>query len=496
MSETRRSILLILDGMGIADDLSRSAVTPQTMPFCFDLMRRFGCSRLQASEDAVGLAAGQAGNSEVGHLTIGAGRKLESSLSRIDTAYVNGSWERHSAWFEVAKAERVHIVTVLSEAGVHAHWRTGIQAAFLALKNGCHEVLLHIVLDGVDSPAGEARAMFNRLREEVGGDRRIRIASVCGRKWALDRSGNDDLTATFVSGLFGEAPTQIYSEEALFVHLQTNASEANFPFSVNAKSDRLRPGEPVILTNHRADRAHQTAELISKRTPLFSMIELKTCAAEGGRVFFPTQPEPKGLIDALDAHAISALRISEACKFPHVTWFINGRRNMSETAIKIQSIPESEIRFRPEMSLHALVDAVTVAVEHKKHRAIIVNIPNLDQVGHLGDKSLAEEAARLVDTAVQTIVDAAAGNDWSLVITADHGNADCMVSAEGAPFGSHSTNPVPLIVIASADVHTPSLPQAKSLSDVAGLYLETLGIPASALQGMQEEQHYADASLG
>src|SRR4051812_40381778 len=206
--ETRavRVVLLILDGAGLADANAGNAVTEQTMPTLFRAMGDYGFARLEASGPAVGLDKGEVGNSEVGHLTIGAGYVVPSTLSRIDAAYRDGTWESRALWTKLGRGKPLHIVGLLSDAGVHGHWRSLLQAATLAAKSGAPEIVVHAVLDGVDSQAGTAPMLLDSLRSGLASIPQARLGVVIGRKWFCDRSGNLELTRVFIDAVSGAAP--------------------------------------------------------------------------------------------------------------------------------------------------------------------------------------------------------------------------------------------------------------------------------------------------
>jgi 2,3-bisphosphoglycerate-independent phosphoglycerate mutase len=497
MASTRKSLLLILDGLGLPADELRSAVTPTTMPNFFALAEQYGCARLEASGPAVGLGEGEVGNSEIGHLTIGAGRRVLSTLERVRAASRNGTWKVNPAWRSVRSSPRLHIVGLLSDAGVHAHWSTVAQAAQLAAHHRVAEILLHLLLDGVDSAAGSAPALLQQLKAAVADVPGVRLATISGRRWALDRSGKRELSEQARAGLRGELPMQAFSQERLEAHLARHDAESDFPCHFVPGGRFVANGEPVLITSHRADRASQLAAVLAEHGPVYAMIDLKGDAVPAERIFFEQQPITGGLVDALRHHGLEALRIAEDCKFPHVTWFVNGLRTFDDTpTIRIPSIPESDIAHHPEMSLDALRAAVLTELASGKHRAMIVNIPNLDQVGHTGQKALAEEAARMVDATLSEIADACRANGWSLVISADHGNADCMVTQDGRPLSSHSPNPVPLLVLEHGSASRRLQSQDGSLVSVASVYLRTLGLELSRRDDtMSESGRAANTSI-
>lgn len=473
-----RSVLLILDGMGLADTEQGSAVTPETMPFFFDLARHWGCARLEASGPPVGLDTGQAGNSETGHLNIGAGRRVPGILGRIQEAYADGEWVRAPAWDALAGNPRLHIAALLSDAGVHAHWQTAVQAAELAARHGIGRIFVHLFLDGVDSSAGSAPRLLDEMFTALAGIPNAEPATISGRRWACDRSGDHALTSHCRQGLRGNLASPAFNTEALDQHLHEHGVESGFPFHVVQPEGFIADGDPVLLSSHRADRISQLAAALASTSPVYAMIPLDTDEVPDKRVFFPTRPVTGGLVDVLAEHGLEATRIAEDCKFPHVTRFMNGLREWPQApTIRIPSVPEPEIARYPQMSIDALCEAVLEQLHHPEKQAVIVNIPNLDQVGHTGDLELARQAARAVDQALERITHCCVEQGWSLVITADHGNADCMLTPQGKPLGSHSSNPVPLVVRDAAGRGVPRDGARGSLAHVAPAFLQTLGLP-------------------
>jgi len=472
----RKTALLILDGLGIGEAAHGSAVTRRTMPYLHSLMDAHGFAVLEASGSAVGLDDGQAGNSEVGHLTIGAGRLVPTTLNRVRAAFGNGEWQRHEAWTALRGAPRVHVAGLLSEAGVHAHWSSLMQTAELAARHRARAIFLHLFLDGVDSPAGTAPALLAQLQRGCSHLPNVHIATVSGRRWACDRSGDRATGDHCRSGLWGELERIPFDLDRLHDHILRAGSEASFPFHYIRSDGVVGNGEPIVLTHHRADRTRQLAASLAERAKLYSLVQLGEVVPDE-RVFFPTRPLEGGLLQVLAQHAIVATRVAERCKFPHVTHFINGLRDdVPGLAIEIPSIREDEIPHQPHMSLAKLQSCVERRLAAPEERALVVNIPNLDQVGHTGELRLAEQAAMHVDRALQVLRERAAVFGWNLVITADHGNADRMLDEQGRPVGSHSTNPVPLLVLGTSGETLRLRCNRGTLANVAATFLATAGM--------------------
>lgn len=473
-----KALLLILDGAGIAAEARGNAITASTMPYLFGLMREHGHAVLDSSGSAVGLEEGAVGNSEVGHLTIGAGRTVPSMLTRIGAAFADGTWEAHSLWREVAAHPRLHLVGLLSDAGVHGHWRTMVQAAEIASRRGMREIILHPVLDGVDSVEGSAPEMLDRLAEA---SRRItgaRIGVIQGRRTFCERSGDLAPSREFARALVGAHRLPDFHPTSLREH--SPRPEADFPAHLHPGGAAVAPGEAVLLTSHRSDRALQVARILCETQRVYSVIEHgEAVAAE--RAFFPSRPLDSGLAFEFRRRGIPSVRIAEQCKFPHVTYFFNGfNPGLEGREICIPSLPDRLLKQHPEMSLPQIVAAVLSVLSAEGERVVVANLANLDQIGHIGSYDLAVEAAGMIDEALRTIHAAARGAGWTVVVTSDHGNADLMSDAQGRPVGSHSARPVPFVVAPDRPGMLAWDAREGTLANVAASLLTVIGVEPPA----------------
>lgn len=474
-----KAVLMILDGMGLNEDPNCSATTAKTMPYVHSLMQQYGYARLHASGTEVGLDEGKAGNSEVGHLTIGAGKVLLSTLARVREGYHSGEWEQSTAWNNSDFSKPLHVAGLLSDAGVHAHWETLIMAADLGIKKGFPAVHIHALLDGTDSQAGTAPQLLEKLIQAIkdNGNQQIQLASVMGRKWSTDRSENWDLTHHCRDALMGKIKGKLFNYNDLKEHLKTHPSEADFPHAFLPEGVAVGANETIILTNHRADRISQLAKVMNDKCHVIAMVELKHEALPVDDVFFPTLPINGGLIDVLKEQGFQTTRLSEQCKFPHITYFINGMQaDESSIGIEVPTIPDDEILSNPFMSINLLGTEMQKAMEDNSDgQVLIVNVPNLDQVGHQGSLEAASTAGTAVDNLVKEVVVWAQDYGWQLLITADHGNADVMIDKQGRPMGSHSSNNVPLIAIPCNGSTVQWQKNSGVLTNVAASFLTLLG---------------------
>lgn len=473
----RRALLLVLDGAGFRTDERDNAVTARTLPALFATMQERGFAVLQAAGTAVGLEDGQVGNSEAGHLTIGAGEVVPSTVRRLLLAYEDGSWQRDPHWQRLAAAGPLHIVGLLSDAGVHALQRTIVHAATLAHQNGVRAIVVHPVLDGVDSPAGSAEALLAALRRDLAAVPAVQLGVVMGRKTFCDRSGDLAVAQRCVDALLGRTPLPPFTDAALRAHLDSGAAESSFPPHLHPGGRHLLPGESVLLTSHRADRARQVATVLAATQPLSAIVDLGAGIAVQ-HVFFPPQTRTRGIAHELLRHRVPSLRVAEKCKFPHVTHFFNGLDAGCEgEGCCLPSIAEERIPHEPQMSADAITERLCAAIADPTRRAIVANLANLDQVGHLGQLALAERAAHSVDTCYRRLAAAAARHGVTLLVTADHGNAEVMADAAGRPFGSHTTAPVPLFCAPAPGLKVAWRAREGSLANVGATFLDALGLP-------------------
>jgi len=476
MAAPRRTLLLILDGAGWRTEAHGNAVTRATLPRLFADIEQGGVAVLEASGEAVGLEAGQVGNSEAGHMTIGAGRVVPSLARRMLEAHASGALAADPAWKRLAEYGCVHLVGLVSDAGVHGLTRTLWHAAAAAAANGIAEIVVHPVLDGVDSLAGSAPALLAELERELARVPGVKLGVIQGRKAFCDRSGNVEVSRPCLEALTGKVALPTFEHALLARHLET-AGEKDFPAHLVPGGRTLRPGEPVLHTSHRADRARPIAGLLAASQPLYAMVELGK-GIEVQHVFFPTVVLDRGLPFELKRAGLTSTRIAEKCKFPHVTFFLNGFDAGTEgRGICLDSIPEAEIPARPEMSAEAITAEIERALADPAQRVVIANLANLDQVGHLGNLPLACRAAATVDACYARLAEAARRHGWTVCVTSDHGNADTLIGADGGAYGSHSESPVPFVIVPAPGLATHWERRAGSLANVAATVLDSLALP-------------------
>ena len=505
----RPIVLLILDGFGIGHDPAADAIAAARMPCWRALLERWPHSVLQASEGAVGLPPGQMGNSEVGHLNLGAGRPVLQDLPRIDAAIVDGSFFNRPALLaacSVARAheERLSIISLIGPGGVHANDRHAVALAELAALQGVAHVRIHALLDGRDTPPRSALDFVDdfeaRLRA-VHPD--ARIASIGGRYFAMDRDRRWDRVElgydAIVHGLGEGAPDP--AEAIRRAYGRGESDEFVRPTVIDTVDGALRDGESVIHANFRADRARQLIHALvdadfvgfdragpdGRPAPRNLAVTTMTEYEAGLPLAVAFGPEEaRSLAGAVADAGWRQLHVAETEKYAHVTYFFNGGRevpHVGEERILIPSQKVATYDLKPEMSAAGITDVIVDAIAGGVYDLIVANYANPDMVGHTGDWKATIAGLEVVDACLGRVADAAAVIDTTnsagpgalLAITADHGNADELRDATGNPVTAHSLNPVPFLLVGRA-VDGCGLADGV-LADVAPTLLELAQVP-------------------
>jgi 2,3-bisphosphoglycerate-independent phosphoglycerate mutase len=509
-------VLIVIDGFGIGGDPATDAIAAADMPVWRGLLARWPHSKLGASGEAVGLPPGQMGNSEVGHLNIGAGRPVLQDLPRIDAAIADGSFFERPALLAACRRAReargrLNVVGLVGPGGVHAHDRHIVALAELAQRERVPAFRLHALLDGRDTPPRSADAFVPALEARLrAAHPDARIASVGGRYYAMDRDKRWDRTeAGYDAIVHGVGERAASAEEAIERSYAGDVSDEFLrPTVIDAGTDAgtgaadgghdgpLVEGEPVLHANFRADRARQLTHALAD-----AHFDGFDRAAPDGRpaprdllvvtmteyeadlpvlVAFPPEVVPC-LAGAFAAAGWRQLHVAETEKYAHVTYFLNGGREApfeGEDRVLVPSPKVATYDLQPEMSEPGVTDAVVAGIDSGSYDVIVANFANPDMVGHTGDWSATIEAVQAVDRGLGRIASALRIDDPStqalLIVTADHGNADALRTPEGNPITAHSLNPVP-IVIAGPAVAARGLRDGV-LADVAPTLLDLAGL--------------------
>ncbi|WP_343228779.1 2,3-bisphosphoglycerate-independent phosphoglycerate mutase [Pseudoxanthomonas sp. SE1] len=496
-------VLLILDGWGHREDPADNALAQATLPNWHRLLASAPHTLIHTEGRHVGLPDGQMGNSEVGHMNLGAGRIVYQDLTRIDAAIEDGSFFANAelvAACEAAKADgkTLHVFGLLSPGGVHSHELHIFAMLDLAKRQGVPRVAVHAFLDGRDTPPKSAEPSLRALQDLCATLGNAHIASVSGRYYAMDRDKRWDRVRLAWDAMV-EASSDHHAASGVGALEAAYARGENDEFVLPTVIDGARPmadGDAVVFMNFRADRARQlTAAFVS---PAFDGFDARkpalarfVCLTEyDARLPAPVAFAPDDLRhtfgELLADAGLTQLRIAETEKYAHVTFFFSGGREdvfAGEERILIPSPKVATYDLQPEMSCPELTAKLVEAIGSGRFDAIICNIANPDMVGHSGDLQAAILAAQAVDVAIGAVDAAVRAAGGALIITADHGNLEMMRDpATGQPHTAHTVGPVPLVLVlpGSAGEHAATLRSGGALRDVAPTLLDLLGLPQPA----------------
>jgi 2,3-bisphosphoglycerate-independent phosphoglycerate mutase len=509
VSRPRPIVLVVLDGFGIGRDPAGDAIAAAPMPVWRALLARWPHSVLRASEDAVGLPAGQMGNSEVGHLNLGAGRPVLQDLPRIDAAIADGSFYERAALLAAAgraigDGGTLHVVGLVGPGGVHAHDRHILGIVELAARRGVPRVRLHALLDGRDTPPASALGFVTDLVARLDATHPdARIASVGGRYYAMDRDKRWDRTERGYDAIVHaeaahHASTAPGAIEAAYARGETD--EFVVPTTVGDAAP-LRDGDAIVHANFRADRARQLIHALvdgvgfdafdraspsGRPAPAGILVVTMTAYEDGLPVLVAFPPETaRSLAQAVSEAGWRQLHVAETEKYAHVTYFFNGGVEApwpGEDRVLVPSPKVATYDLQPEMSAPGVTDELVAAIASGDYDFIVANYANADMVGHTGVWDATLRALDAIDGALARVVaeiqriGAAdpTGPGAVLAITADHGNADDLRDAAGHPVTAHSLNPVPFLLVGRA-VEGRRLRDGV-LADVAPTLLELAGL--------------------
>lgn len=495
--ENKKAILIIMDGWGLGKVKSSDAIQHANVPFVTSLYAKYPNTTLITCGEAVGLPEGQMGNSEVGHLNLGAGRIVYQELQRINVAVRDGSFAKNEhllASIRYAKENNkpLHLLGLVSDGGVHSH-TSHLQAICDVCKaEGLSEVYIHAFTDGRDtdpkSGLGFITGLQQHLNKSVG-----KIATVSGRYYAMDRDKRWERVKlaydALVKGEGQKATDAIAAVENAYAADITD--EFIKPTIIVAEDQQplatISEGDAVICFNFRTDRCREiTVVLTQTDMPDFGMHTLPlhyTTMTEydktftGVHVIFETDNLDNTLGQVLEAHGKKQIRIAETEKYPHVTFFFSGGRETpftGESRIMVPSPKVATYDLQPEMSAVELTDKLVPEIENETADFICLNYANADMVGHTGVWDAVIKAVETVDACVQRVVTAALQHGYTIFLTADHGNADYLVNEDGSPNTAHTTNPVPLFVI---DSNWHGTVKPGKLGDIAPSILHMMGLP-------------------
>ena len=490
---SKKALLMILDGWGFGNHGKGDVIFNTPTPYWDYLMSTYPHSQLQASGENVGLPDGQMGNSEVGHLNIGAGRVVYQDLVKINRACADGSILQNKeivAAYSYAKenGKNLHLMGLTSDGGVHSSLEHLFKLIDIASEYGIDNTYVHCFMDGRDTDPKSGVGFISQLVE-----RNAKVASIIGRYYAMDRDKRWERVKVaydlLVSGEGKKATDMVKAVEESYADGVTD--EFILPI-VNSNYDgTIKEGDVVIFFNYRNDRAKElTVVLTQQDMPEAGMHTIPglqyycmtpyDASFKGVHILFDKENVENTLGEYVASKGLKQLHIAETEKYAHVTFFLNGGRETpfdGEDRILVPSPKVATYDLQPEMSAYEVRTKLVEAIREDKYDLIVVNFANGDMVGHTGVYSAIEAAVKAVDECVHDVIEAAKETSYEAIIIADHGNADNAVNADGSPNTAHSLNPVPFIYVTeNKDIQ----PADGILADVAPSVLKIMGLPVPA----------------
>lgn len=496
MKSTNRALLVILDGWGKGQNKESDALQAADTPFVDSLYVDYPNSDLVTYGEEVGLPDGQMGNSEVGHLNIGAGRIVYQDFARINKAVREDSLKDEAVLKEALQYAKdrnksIHLMGLLSDGGVHSHINHLLALCDITEAEGLENVFIHAFMDGRDTDPKGGAGYLKTLQEHIS-NQKVKLATVIGRYYAMDRDKRWERVKLaydlLVKGV-GEATNDVvssvekqYSEGVTDEFLNPLFIEKNGrPIST------LQEGDVVIFYNYRTDRPRQLTEVLTQKAyPEYGMHPLQLHYVtmtrydenfKGLHVIYTKDNLKNTLGEVISDAGLTQVRIAETEKYPHVTFFFSGGREeeyKGEKRLLVSSPKVATYDLQPEMSANEVTESIVKNIKEEQPNFICLNFANTDMVGHTGDFEAAKVAATAVDTCLKELIEVALAHDYEAIVIADHGNSDFMVNEDGTPNTAHTTNPVPCFFI-SKNINGRSVKNGK-LGDIAPTILSLLGL--------------------
>lgn len=500
----KTTVLMILDGYGLNDRKDHNAVAEANTPVMDKLMKEYPFVKGNASGMAVGLPEGQMGNSEVGHLNMGAGRIVYQELTRITKEIQDGTFFENPALVKAmenckANDSALHIYGLVSDGGVHSHITHLYGVLEMAKKFDLKKVYVHCFLDGRDTPPASGKGYVEQLEEEMKKLGIGKVASVCGRYYAMDRDNNYDRVELAYKALTkGEGLTAESAATGIQASYDRDETDEFVKPTVVVEDGKpvatIQDKDSIVFINFRPDRAREITHAFCdddfKGFERGKRLDVTyVCFSD----YDPTIPNKDVAFhkiavtntfgEWLAANDMTQARIAETEKYAHVTFFFNGgveEPNKGEDRILVNSPKDvATYDLKPEMSAYEVCDKLCAAIKSEKYDVIIINFANPDMVGHTGVEAAAIKAVETVDECVGKAVDALLSVNGTMFICADHGNCEQLVDYEtGAPFTAHTTNPVPFILVNYDPAYT--LKEGGCLADIVPTLIETMGMTKPA----------------
>ncbi|HAD96699.1 MAG TPA: 2,3-bisphosphoglycerate-independent phosphoglycerate mutase [Cryomorphaceae bacterium] len=488
---SHKTALIILDGWGIAKDPSVSAIDKAKTPFIDSLYHDYPHAQLEASGMAVGLPEGQMGNSEVGHMNLGAGRVVYQDLVKINLAVEDGSLAREKVLQDAlqyarSQNKKLHLIGLLSDGGVHSHINHLKGLASAAHDSGLQDVYVHVFTDGRDTDPKGGLGYVDELEahlEKTTG----KIASVVGRYAAMDRDKRwERVKLAYDLLVHGKGEKFNSAREAIQASYDEGVTDEFIKPRLIKPAGTIEEGDVVLCFNFRTDRGRQiTMALTQQDFPEQDMKKLDLYYVtmtryddtfKGVKVIYEKDNLEDTLGEVLSKAGKTQIRIAETEKYPHVTFFFSGGREEEFKGEKRLLCPSPKVAtydLQPEMSAYDIRDKIVPELEKGEVDFICLNFANPDMVGHTGVMEAAIKACETVDTCARDVVEAGLKNDYTFLIIADHGNSDCMINPDGSPNTAHTTQPVPFFFVSND--YRGSLKNG-ILGDIAPTILDRMGI--------------------
>ena len=494
---SKKALLIICDGWGIGDKGKDDVIFNTPTPYWDELLKTYPASQLQASGENVGLPDGQMGNSEVGHLNIGAGRIVYQDLVKINIAcrentIMENPEIKRAYGYAKENNKQIHFMGLVSDGGVHSSLEHLLKLTDIAKEYGISKAYVHCFMDGRDTDPKSGKGFIEELSahcEKSAG----KIASIIGRYYAMDRDKRwervKEAYDLLVNGI-GEKATDMV--QAMQESYNAGVTDEFIKPIVNANCDgTIKEGDVVIFFNYRNDRAKElTVVLTQQDMPEAGMHTIPglqyycmtpyDASFKGVHILFDKDNVSNTLGEYLASKGLSQLHIAETEKYAHVTFFFNGGRETpfdKEDRILVPSPKVATYDLKPEMSAFEVKDKLVAAINENKYDFIVVNFANGDMVGHTGIYEAIEKAVIAVDACVKDVIEAAKAQDYEAIIIADHGNADHALNEDGTPNTAHSLNPVPCVYVTE---NKAAKVENGRLADVAPTILKIMGLAAPA----------------
>lgn len=494
---TQRVLLCIMDGWGISKNHPEFDATKLSHPVHVDkLEKEYPTISIHADGEYVGLPEGQMGNSEVGHLNLGAGRIVYQDLSRINRAIKDGSFFKNERFLKAINHAKendsaLHVFGLVSTGGVHSSLDHLLALIKMAAENGLKKVYVHAFLDGRDTPPQSACNYIQPVEDELKKYGLPPVATIIGRYYIMDRDNRwERVEKGYNALLFGEGEkAETACEGVKASYARGDNDEFVLPTVIGGEESRIHDNDAIIFFNYRPDRAREISKALNfsdfdgfERKKVLKNLCYITMTSYNEDFTFPVAFPKEHLVnilgDVLEANGVKQFRTAETEKYAHVTFFFNGgidEPQPHETRVLVPSPKVATYDMQPEMSAPEVCENVLKAIENPEYGFILVNFANPDMVGHTGVLEAAEKACKVVDECVGKIAEKCKENNVTMVLTADHGNAEVMVDEKtGKPQTAHTTNEVPLVIInGPKDIQ---LKEDGALCNVAPTILQLMGI--------------------